>query len=235
MNPLQLSFAFSAGIAAALNPCGVAILPSYISYILTKQGQGGGCRLTASKALGGITAGLSMTAGFFTIFGLFGILFSLLGQIVISAVAPWFSLLVGGGLILLGILHLFDHDLFDISLIGVSSRLESKGEGGCLRPFYFYGLGYALASLGCTLPIFLMIVSQSLVSGSYLLSVMVFLSYVTGMGLVVIGISVATRLFREALENWLGKLLPYVKKIAGVIIVAAGIYLIYFSISSGFI
>lgn len=96
MNPIQLSFAFSAGIAAALNPCGVAILPSYISYLLTRKSEGDNCSVLSNKQTpGGLTAGLTITAGLFSIFGFFGLLLSLFGRSVIAAVSPWFSLAVG--------------------------------------------------------------------------------------------------------------------------------------------
>lgn len=231
MNPLQFSFAFSAGIAAALNPCGVAILPSYISYVLTRKSKVGNCIVQQRKTIGGLAAGLTMTAGFFSIFGIFGLLFSFLGRSVILTVSPWFSLVVGIGLVLLGITTFTGQGSLHLNLAGLSSRLERKGGQGCLKPFYFYGLGYALASLGCTLPIFLMVISQTLISGSYLFSVLIFFSYVAGMGLVVTAISIATRFLREGLNRWLNRLLPYMGKIGGTIIIAAGSYLIYYSVS----
>ena len=229
MNPLQLSFAFSAGIAAALNPCGVAILPSYISYVLTRKKDGDDCIIQRQKTLGGLAAGLTMTAGFFSIFGVFGLLFSFLGRSAIMTVSPWFSLGVGICLVVLGVTTFTGRGDLHLNLADISSRLERKGGQGCLKPFYFYGLGYALASLGCTLPIFLMVISQTLISGSYLLSVLIFFSYVAGMGLVVTAISIATRFLREGLNRWLNKLLPYMGKIGGAIIIAAGSYLIYYS------
>lgn len=231
MNPLQLSFAFSAGIAAALNPCGVAILPSYISYVLTREKEAGDCIVQSQKTVGGLAAGLTMTAGFFSIFGVFGLLFSFIGRSVVMTVSPWFSLAVGVGLVVLGVTTFIDRGGLHLNLAEISSRLERKGGRGCLRPFYFYGLGYALASLGCTLPIFLMVISQTLVSGSYLFSVLIFFSYVAGMGLVVTAISIATRFLREGLNRWLNRLLPYMGRIGGAIIVAAGSYLIYYSLS----
>jgi cytochrome c biogenesis protein CcdA len=76
-----------------------------------------------------------------------------------------------------------------------------------------------------------MVISQTLVSGSYLFSVLIFFSYVAGMGLVVTAISIATRFLREGLNRWLNRLLPYMGRIGGAIIVAAGSYLIYYSLS----
>lgn len=231
MNPLQLSFAFSAGIAAALNPCGVAILPSFISYFLTRKKEDRRCIVVRRKALGGMAVGFAMTAGFFSVFGVFGLLFSFLGRSVISTVSPWFSLAVGIGLVALGLANLTDPGILHLNLAELSSRLERKGGRGCLKQFYFYGLGYALASLGCTLPIFLMVISQSLISGSYFFSALVFFSYVAGMGLVVTVISVVTRYIREALTRWLNRMLPYMRTIGATIIIAAGTYLIYYSFS----
>jgi cytochrome c-type biogenesis protein len=230
LNPIQLSFAFSAGVAAALNPCGVAILPSYISYLLTRKSEGNNCSVLSKQTLGGLAAGLTMTAGFFSIFGIFGLLFSLFGRSVIAAVSPWFSLAVGIILLGLGLTTFTGREIFQINLTKLSTRLEQKGGKGCLKPFYFYGLGYALASLGCTFPIFIMVISQALVPGDYLSSVLIFFSYAAGMGVIVTGISIATRFLREGLSRWLNKLLPYVREISGVIIIAAGAYLIYYSL-----
>jgi len=231
VNPLQFSFAFSAGMAAALNPCGVAILPSYISYVLTRETETSNCAILSKKTLGGLAAGLTMTAGFLSIFGVFGLLFSLIGRSVISAASPWFSLAVGVGLLGLGVATFTGRGQLKLNLTEISANLERKGDQGCLKPFYFYGLGYALASLGCTFPIFLMVISQTLISGSYLPTVLIFLSYVSGMGLVVTAISIATRFLREGLNRWLTRLLPYMGKIGGSIIIAAGTYLIYHSIA----
>ncbi|MFQ6033727.1 MAG: cytochrome c biogenesis CcdA family protein [Candidatus Bipolaricaulia bacterium] len=232
---VQLGFAFSAGIAAAFNPCGVVMLPSYISYILGREDG----RSYLGGALRGLAAGGVMTAGFFTIFVTFGLLFSYIGR-ALAAVIPWIVILIGVGLVLLGVLMLAGRSFFQLNLGRAASRLGSlppKDRVGGLgmrkgyRSFYFYGLAYALASLSCTLPIFLIIVSQTFSSANLLASLLAFVLYAAGMGVVVIIISVATFLSRELLTKQLARLAPYIEKAAALVIIAAGAYLIYYWLS----
>jgi cytochrome c biogenesis protein CcdA len=70
--------ALSAGMVAFLNPCGFALLPSYISHYL-----GGRAHLRRERwwerALQGLALGGAVSAGFFTVFLLLGIAVSLVG------------------------------------------------------------------------------------------------------------------------------------------------------------
>jgi len=225
IDPVQLGFAFSAGIAAAFNPCGVAMLPSYISYILGREGS----ESYLAGALRGLAAGGVMTTGFLTIFLVFGLLFSYLGRALATAI-PWIVVLIGAGLVLLGAAMLTGRPLFHLNLGRITSRLSGLGRRG-YRAFYFFGLAYALASLSCTLPIFLIIVSQTFAARDPLAGLLAFILYAAGMGLVVSIISVATFLSREFLTKQLVRLAPWIEKIAALVIIAAGAYLIYYWLS----
>ncbi len=235
MNDLvQLGFAFSAGIAAAFNPCGVVMLPSYISYILGRdrgsEGEGEGAESYLVGALRGLAAGGAMTAGFLTIFVLFGLLFSYLGRALAAAI-PWIVVLIGAGLILLGVAMLSGRALPRLELGRMTSRLGDLGRKKGYSSFYFFGLAYALASLGCALPVFLVIVSQTFSSANLLTGLLAFILYAAGMGLVVLVISVVTFLSRELLVKQLVRVAPWIEKAAALVIIAAGAYLIYFWLS----
>ena len=222
---VQLGFAFSAGIAAAFNPCGVAMLPSYISYILGREDG----ESYLGGALRGLAAGGVMTAGFFTIFVTFGLLFSYVGRALAAAI-PWIVILIGAGLILLGGAMLTGRSFLHLNLGRATSRLSSLGGRG-YRPFYFYGLAYALASLSCTLPIFLIIVSQTFAAANLVAGLLAFVLYAAGMGAVVIVISVLTFLSREFLTKQLTRFVPWIERGAALVIIAAGAYLIYYWLS----
>ncbi|NIT79177.1 MAG: cytochrome c biogenesis protein CcdA, partial [Thermoplasmata archaeon] len=56
-----------------------------------------------------------MTAGFFTIFVVVGLIFSYLGRAIAAAV-PWIVVLVGAGLMLLGALMLSGRTSFHLNL-----------------------------------------------------------------------------------------------------------------------
>ena len=75
-----LALAFGAGMLAAVNPCGFAMLPAYLSYFCGLEGSledGAGSAEDASTAgLRAVPRALSvtavMTAGFVAVFGLVG-------------------------------------------------------------------------------------------------------------------------------------------------------------------
>ncbi|OOK76439.1 cytochrome C biogenesis transmembrane region family protein [Mycobacterium kansasii] len=68
-----LGFALGAGLVAALNPCGFALLPGYLGLVIAGGSQ------TTSRPMALARAGsatLVMSAGFLTVFGVFGLLIS---------------------------------------------------------------------------------------------------------------------------------------------------------------
>src|ERR1700748_3751725 len=68
-----VGLAFAAGLVAALNPCGFAMLPAYL--LLVVRGQVPGARSSAARAWAPIgralAATIGMALGFVTVFGLF--------------------------------------------------------------------------------------------------------------------------------------------------------------------
>src|SRR5690606_10593543 len=72
------ALALTAGMVATVNPCGFALLPAYLSAFIGMKEDGN--RVAAvSRALG---VSFVLTAGFVTVFGLFGIALSpVLGEI----------------------------------------------------------------------------------------------------------------------------------------------------------
>lgn len=64
-------FILAAGMVAAFNPCGIALLPSYISYLIGGKTKVYSLRYATLKGLG---LGGAMTTGFLTIFVLAGFL-----------------------------------------------------------------------------------------------------------------------------------------------------------------
>lgn len=57
--------------------------------------------------------------------------------------------------------------------------------------FFLFGIGYDIASHSCTLPLFLLVVFQALPAGGIVRGSFVFVSYVLGMGAVMIAVSLA--------------------------------------------
>ena len=68
MNQDLAGLAFGAGLVAALNPCGFAMLPAYLALVV---GEGTGRPPAVVRAF---AATVAMTVGFLAVFGFFGLL-----------------------------------------------------------------------------------------------------------------------------------------------------------------
>ncbi len=71
MNGELIGLAFAAGLVAALNPCGFAMLPAYLALVV--RGDANGERSDALTALSrAVAATAAMALGFIAGFGAFG-------------------------------------------------------------------------------------------------------------------------------------------------------------------
>ena len=185
---------FFAGIAAFFNPCGFALLPAYVSYSLAG---GLSANTWVRSGLMGLLVGGATSAGFLTVFVSVGLVFSSVGMKIMKYM-PWLALVVGGGLILLGVWMLFHQSLSITSWLEswaarISSRADSSQRGSSLRGvrfYYLYGVGYAICSIGCTLPLFLAYV-VTLRTDSFFSEMLKFVSYAAGMTLMMFLLSLA--------------------------------------------
>ncbi|MDG2112958.1 MAG: cytochrome c biogenesis protein CcdA [Actinomycetota bacterium] len=97
----NLTFAFTAGIVATVNPCGFAMLPAYLSYFLGIESGSKGGDTTASLGRALLT-GAVVSSGFLVVFGIVGVLFTA-GLDQIRDIVPWITIAIGAGLVVLGI------------------------------------------------------------------------------------------------------------------------------------
>jgi sulfite exporter TauE/SafE len=89
-------------------------------------------------------------------------------------------------------------------------------------------VGYAIASLSCTIGPFLAVTGSSLRSGSPAQGVLVYLAYVAGLALVVGVLAVAVALASSAMIDRMRTVLPYISRISGVILIVVGLYVAYY-------
>jgi cytochrome c biogenesis protein CcdA len=110
-----------------------------------------GVRQLTGRAL---AVSVAMTASFVALFGLADILAALAASALMSSL-PWLGTAVGVGLIALAGL-LASGRALDFPLAPrAAQRLRTATRNLWLGGYLAYGLAYALASLGCTLPVFL--------------------------------------------------------------------------------
>jgi cytochrome c biogenesis protein CcdA len=222
-----LAVAFGAGMLATVNPCGFAMLPAYLTYFLGDVGPDGKATLGAEaggNAAGGVGVlralgvGAAVSAGFMTLFAVAGMLLSWL-SVGVYDIAPWITMVIALGLVVLGIAMLAGWEPV-VSL----PHLEKGGRDRTFRSMFLFGVSYAVASLGCTLPVFVATVSGTVRRHDTLSGIAVYVAYGLGMAIVLMALTVAIAGARRSLVRTLRGVLPYVSRIAGALVLIAGIY-----------
>ena len=142
-----VGLAFAAGLIAALNPCGFAMLPAYLALVVRSTDNG------AAVAVGrAVAATAAMTLGFLAVFATFGLLTVSLASTV-QQYMPFVTVLIGVVLVALGIWLLAGREL-SLLVPNRLSRSASWAPTSTLGSMFGYGVGYAVASLSCTRPPF---------------------------------------------------------------------------------
>ena len=222
MTDAPLLLAFSAGMIATINPCGFAMLPAYLSYFL---GQEDRSRDARSGVLRALAVGASVSAGFMVVFGIIGVLITKFSVSIssFSAQLPWVTIVIGLTLVVLGIAM--------VRGFAPTLRLPkmSRGTGSRELPSMFlFGISYAVSSLSCTIPLFLALVANTFTTRDFGSGLLTFLAYATGMGLVLMALTLAIALARQSLVRTLRRALPYVNRVSGALLVVAGGFLAYY-------
>jgi len=216
----SLAYAFGVGMVATFNPCGFAMLPAYLSYFLGLEGE----QDTAPDAsiLRALAVGASMTAGFLVVFGVLGIVLEP-ALTTINRRLPWVTILLCLVLVALGVAMLAGRT--------ISVRLPKFGRGPESRELssvFLFGISYALVSLSCTLSLFTAAISTTVQDENVIIGMLAFLAYGLGMGLVLMVITLAIALARQSLVRNLRKVLPYINRVSGGLLVLAGLYVVYY-------
>jgi cytochrome c biogenesis protein CcdA len=207
-----ITFALAAGLLAAFNPCGFALLPSFLALLVA--GPGG--------VLRALRLSVAMTAGFVTVFGLIGVVLSVT-TVPIQRHLPWAAVLVGGVLVLLGGWLLSGREL-RVRL----PRLAAGSPSGSILALYGYGASYAVASLSCTIAPFLAVTGLVSGGGEITAGVAAFVAYGIGMGLVVGLLAMLVAFAREATVRRTRAVLPWISRLSGGFLVLAGLYVTYY-------
>jgi len=220
-----LAYSFLAGMAATVNPCGFVMLPGLVSFYLGVQDGRAptGETVWVRRAGRGVAFGLAATAAFVLLFGVVGLAISA-GAQAVASFFPLVGLLVGIALVATGIWLLLTRRA--LGLAAVHKLHVPQGSG--LRGVFLYGLAYGLASLGCTLPIFLVVVGSAIAAGGIAGAALRFVAYGLGMGAVLMAVSVATMLSKTAVVGLFRSAMPHVERLGAVLLIGVGVYVAHY-------
>ncbi|CAB1074551.1 cytochrome C biogenesis protein [Alkalispirochaeta odontotermitis] len=228
---LPFGYSFGAGMVSTVNPCGFSMLPAYLSIYLGEPDDGAAPRHFIHRGAKALLIGTAVTIGFTVLFSIFGVILSAGGYFLMQYL-PWLGLFVGAVLAGLGLLLMAGkavHSALPGRLAAIIGGLERKG----FKTYFLFGIGYGLASLGCTLPIFLVVVGSAIKSQGFSNGLFQFFSYSLGMGAVLTSLALSLAVFKGGLASYLRRMMPYMGRIAGTLLLAAGSYQIYYWLTKG--
>ena len=216
----RLATSFTAGLIAAINPCGFALLPTYLVYFLGMENlRPGEERASIPRAL---KVGLAVSIGFMSIFVVIGAITKLSTSWFVDQ-AQWVSLVIGAALFVLGIAMLFGYRLpFTTPRLDIGRRDRSVGS------MFVFGLAYAVASIGCTIGPFTGTVLGSFSTRGVRTGVTAIALYGVGMALVVTALTITLALANTALLRVLRRSMAWVEQAAGVLLILTGAYLCWY-------
>ncbi|MEU9602444.1 cytochrome c biogenesis CcdA family protein [Streptomyces sp. NPDC048109] len=217
MTELPLALALTAGVLAAVNPCGFALLPAYLSLLVL-----GDDSPTRGVAVGrALTATAAITLGFAALFGVFGLAIQpVAGQV--QEQLPWFTIVFG--VLMAGAWLLAGRQL--PALMPKVRRAPTVTRS--VPSMVLFGMAYATASLGCTIAPFLAIVVSAFRSGSTAEGVVLFAAYAAGMGLIVGVASLTVALTRSTAVGHLRRAGAVAPRIGGALLLLVGAYVAHY-------
>ena len=200
------------------------MFPAYVGYQL---GTVETTRSPVRSAISGVTLGLSATAGFIVVFAAVGLVLAAGGR-VIGQFLPFVGLGVGVLIAGTGVWLLVSGRKIAI----MSASRVNLGQGTGLKNVFLFGIAYAIASLSCALPLFLVAVGivagQTLSAGSIAETVIGSVVYGLGMGVVMVGATLGIVFFKDLVSRWIRAVMLYVEPVGKLAMVGAGVYLIYY-------
>lgn len=211
-------FAFGTGVVTFFAPCAFPLLPGYVAYFLGSED--GGTLSIERRLVRAVVVGLVTSLGFFLVYA------ALAGTAVAVGTGPLgniaiLELVVGVVLIVLGIAMAAGR--FDMTQLHVQLPERRRGVLG----YFLFGVVYAVAAAGCTGGVFLGIATVALTK-TPAVALGTFVAYALGMSLLMIALTLLSAVGRATLLKRVARRTGLITRVAGVVLVIAGIVQIYF-------
>lgn len=212
-----LVLAFAAGLVATVNPCGIAMLPAYLTWFVGADDDAVDHHPLSSA----LRVGAVMSAGVVGVLVVAGLLISL-GLRVLITVVPWLAIVIGVGLVALGW-----RTLTDRPIPGLRTATSGPADRS-MRSVALFGASYAIASLSCTLPVFLAVAAGSSVQTGVLPSIATIVAYGVGMSMLLVVLTIAVSLGRTTLVRRVRASAGWLKVVSGWVAIVAGVVLVWY-------
>ena len=218
-----MSLSFLRGLVAAVNPCGFVLLPTYLMFFLGADvtGAASGIGVRRAGIRRALTVSAALTAGFMAVFTVVGIITYHFTS-WIQRNARYATIVIAVALVILGIAMLAGRRL-PIS----TPHLDAGGRDRGLWSMFLYGIAYAVASLGCTIGLFLPSVFTARDDG-LIAAIGHVAAYALGMGMLITALTVSLAVAKVGLLGVLRRSVQYVERIAGVFVILSGVYLAWY-------
>lgn len=219
---LPFGFAFGAGLVASVNPCGFFMLPSFVSFYV-------GADAAEPKSVARRLAAVPFvtvlaTAGFVAVMTPAAIVISA-GNRQLSELFPVIGTVVGVSVLALGTFLLASGRSLRLPF---APHLRSAAPARTARSVFLFGVAYGLTSLGCTLPIFIVVAGTASASPSLGESVARIAAYGLGVGATILAVTLGAALLQATVARWLRALVPHTARVSAAFLIVAGAYLAYY-------
>lgn len=220
---IRLTRSFLTGMLASVNPCGFVLLPTYLLYFLGISGAAGSQRATVRRAL---AVGAAVSAGFIAVFVVIGVISRVFTN-WLSENAKYAGLAIGIAMVVLGLAMLAGYRL-PIN----TPKLQAGGKDRTATSMFLYGVGYAVASIGCTFPLFSSTVLGTVNTDGFATGVVAIAFYGVGMALVVVALTVTLAVAQTGMLRVLRAGMRHVETISAVVVLLSGVYLTWYWFST---
>jgi len=224
------------GVLSFFAPCAFPLLPGYMSYCLARKegirkGKGG-----AKDLKGSVRGGIIAALGIISIFSLAGILVAAAGSTVVAYVS-YLTPVIAVVIAIMGFMMLVDRTAWADKMFGrITSKVQNGISGmtgkrigaGSNKGLYLYGAGYGIASMGCQAPVFVAIMVAGFAAGGFGEAFLLFVLFGIGMGAMMVMVTVLVGMAKGMAIRKMTTAMPYIKRVSGLILLVAGMYLAYY-------
>src|SRR5262249_20639342 len=115
----------------------------------------------------------------------------------------------------------------------ITESTAQRSVQGEVAAAWVFGLGYGLSSLGCTLPVFLLVVGTAATASGTGRAALVLAAYAVGMAPVLLAVALGVAALGDVIRQTVVPWLRWVPPLAAVLLVAAGLYIVFFQVRAG--